>query len=161
MKILSHQQFTLETLPKEHPLNNFKSRELYDDNIEIHQGLVKIPIEDAINAMPYRIFMCTMLDQIVINYMGLSNLVLDKPDHDPSTLFTWIQKSLNLPEFKLNKTWTYTDLIHFNHPLQNYLKNNNLLAENPSLLRLKLLQHIHSLGITEVEFEFLFVTNPQ
>ena len=83
MKILSHQQFTPETLPKEHPLNNFKSRELYGNNIEIHQGIVKIPIEEAIHAMQYRIFMCTMLDQLVINYMGLSEQVLDKPDHEP------------------------------------------------------------------------------
>lgn len=160
MKILSHQQFTLENLPQEHPINN--NKEIYEkpfhNNIEIHQGLVKIPIEDAIQAMPHRIFMCTMLDQLVINYMGLTEQVLDKPDHDPSTLYNWIQKSLKLPQFNLNKNWTYTALIHNNQHLQEYLKLHKLLSEHPSTLRLKLLQHIHSLGINEVEFEFLFVT---
>lgn len=162
MKILSHETFKLHDLPENHPykdvLEDSYSIDCDPEQLTLHHGMALIPIDDAIVEMPNNVYMCPMLDGLVIEHLNCQLDVWMQPDHDPSVLYHWIQKSLNLPNLTIDPTWPLSTLIQNNPPLHEYISTNNLLSVYGRLTRTLLLQHIQSLGITEVEFEFLFIT---
>ena len=163
MQILSYETFNLHELPENHPYKDV----LEDSNFTycaqehittLHQGMALIPIEDVIASTPNILYLCPVLDRLVIEYLNYQHHNHDQPDHDPSVLYNWIQKSLKLPQLNFNKNWTLTSLAENNPPLLEYLKTHNIVTVYGRPSRTLLLHHIHSLGINKIEFEFLFTT---
>ena len=167
MQILAYEQFINHPANKTH--QKYVYIDLYTEYVTLHTGLALIPISDAISQMVTEgyDFLCPMLDDLVIDHLRCHH-VWAQPDHDPSVLYNWIQKSLNLPKLNFNTNDTLTTLIRENPPLEDYLNAHDLPTPlNPTMvgsmqtqpsIRLGLLKHIKSLGVHNIEFEFLFIT---
>lgn len=156
MQILSYEQFINHPANKDNP--KYKFIDGYTGYVTLHTGFALIPISDAIEKMldeGYS-FICPLLDDLVIDHLKY-NCIWDKPDHNPAVLYNWIQKSLNLQPLNFTKYDTLSALILKNPPLAEYFEEQNIPTAAHKF-RLELLKHIRSLGIHNIEFEFLFVT---
>ena len=156
MQILSYEQFINHPANKDNP--KYKFIDDCTEYVTLHTGLALIQISDAIDKMETEeySYLCPLLDDLVIDHLKY-NCIWDQPDHNPAVLYNWIQKSLNLQPLNFTECNTLSALIMKNPPLAEYIEKQNIPTAAHKF-RLALLQHIQSLGITEVEFEFLFIT---
>ena len=155
MQILSYEQFINHPANKDHP--KYKFIDDCTEYVTLHTGLALIQISDTIDKMETEeySFLCPLLDDLVIDHLKY-NCIWDQPDHNPAVLYNWIQKSLNLQPLNFTVYDTLSALIMKNKPLAEYFEEHNI-PSGAHIFRLELLKHIQSIGIHNIEFEFLFI----
>lgn len=140
MEILSH------TVTSSEPSNGFPP-------VNTHAGTAKFQIQEILDASPTWIsFLCLTMNYMVAE--KLSVIVLDMPAYSPATLLNSIFRQLNLTTPNVHRGCALDDVLTQEH--KDYFGEHNLLTKYHTVVRVKLLQHMQSLGHTELMFDFFF-----